>query len=48
MPFLFPILTVPWVSLAVCDYGISWTNSIIFYTIIIVDDNTIVLHKNEL
>ena len=33
---------------AVCDYGISWPYSIIFETIIIVDDNTIVLHKTEL
>ena len=44
MPILFPILTVPWVGHAVCDYGISWTYSIIFDTIIIVDDNTIVFH----
>ena len=29
---------------AVCDCGISWPYSIIFETIIIVDDNTIVLH----
>ena len=32
---------------AVCEYGISWPYSIIFETIIIVDDNTIVLHKIE-
>ena len=31
-----------------CDYGISWPYSIIFETLIIVDDNTIVLHKIEL
>ena len=33
---------------AVCDCGISWPYSIIFESIIIVDDNTIVLHKIEL
>ena len=33
---------------AVCDCGISWPYSIIFETIIIFDDNTIVLHKIEL
>ena len=33
---------------AVCDYGISWPYSFIFETIIIVDDNIIVLHKIEL
>ena len=33
---------------AVCDCGISWPYSIINGTIIIVDDNTIVLHKIEL
>ena len=30
---------------AVCDCGISWPYTIIFETIIIVYDNTIVLHK---
>ena len=33
---------------AVCDSVISWPYSIIFVTIIIVDDSTIVLHKIEL
>ena len=32
---------------AVCDCGISWSNSIVFQTIIIVNDNTIVLHMPE-
>ena len=33
---------------AVYDCGISWPYSFIFDTIVIVDDNTIVLHKIEL
>ena len=33
---------------SVCDYGIFWPYSIIIGTIIIVDGNTIVLHKIEL
>ena len=33
---------------AVCDCGFSWSYSFIFGTIIIVDNNTIALHKIEL
>ena len=33
---------------AVCNCGITWPFSVIFGTIIIVDENTIVLHKIEL
>ena len=48
MPILYPFLAVPWVSLqSVIMAFLSHTLSI-FETIIVVDDNTIVLHKIEL
>ena len=48
MPSLCPFLTVPWVGLrSVIMAFLGYTLSF-FETIIIVDDNTIVLHKIEL
>ena len=43
IPTLCPFLAVP-----VCDCVISWPYSILFETIILVDENTIVLHTIEL
>ena len=44
MPTLCPFLKVLTGWPAVCNCGIAWLYSIIFGTIIIVDDNTSVLH----
>ena len=49
MPSLCPFLTVLWVGLqSVIVAFLGHTLSFFFETIIIVDDNTIVLHKIEL
>ena len=49
MPTLCPFLTVPWVGLqSVIVAFLDRSYSIIFETIIIVDDNTIVFYKIEL
>ena len=49
MPTLSPFLTVPWVGMqTVITAFLGHTLSFFFETIIIVDDNTIVLHNIEL
>ena len=48
MPFLCPFLTVPWVGLQSVIMAFFGQTLSIFETIIIVDDNTIVLQKIEL
>ena len=48
MPSLCPFLTVPWVGLQSVVMAFLGHTLSFFETIIIVDDNTIVLHKIEL
>ena len=48
MPTLCPFLTVPWVGLQSVIMTFLGHALSVFETIIIVDDNTIVLHKIEL
>ena len=48
MPSLCPILAVPWVGLQSVIMAFLGHTLSVSYTIIIVDDNTIVLHKIEL
>ena len=48
MPTLCPFLIVPWVDLQSVIMAFLGHTRIIFETIIIVDDNIIVLHKIEL
>ena len=48
MPSLCPFLTVPWVGLQSMIMAFLGHTLSFFETIIIVDDNTIVLHKIEL
>ena len=47
MPALCPFLTVPWVGLQSVIMAFLGHTLSFFETIIIVDDNTIVLHKIE-
>ena len=48
MPTLCPFLAVPWVDLQSVIMAVLGHSLSFFETIIIVDDNTIVLHKIEL
>ena len=48
MPTLCPFLTLPWVGLQSVSMAFLGHTLSFFETIIIVDDNTIVLHKIEL
>ena len=48
MPSLCPFITVPWVGLQSVIMAFLGHTLSFFETIIIVDDNTIVLHKIEL
>ena len=48
MPTLFPFLTVQWVGLQSVIVAFLGHTLSFFETIIIVDDNTIVLHKIEI
>ena len=48
MPTLCPFLMVPWVGLQSVIMAFIGHTLSFFETIIIVDDNTIVLHKIEL
>ena len=48
MPTLCPFLTVPWVGLQSVIVAFLGHTLSFFETIIIVDDNTIVLHKIKL
>ena len=48
MPSLCPFLTVPWVGLQSVIMAFLGHTISFFETIIIVDDNTIVLHKIDL
>ena len=48
MPSLCPFLTVPWVGLQSVIMAFLCHTHSFFETVIIVDDNTIVLHKIEL
>ena len=48
MPTLRPFLLVPWVGLQSITMAFLSHTLSFFETIIIVDDNTIVLHKIEL
>ena len=48
MPTLGPFLTVPWVGLQSVIVAFLGHTLSLFETIIIVDDDTIVLHKMEL
>ena len=48
MPTLCPFLAVPWIGLQSVIMAFLGHTLLFFETIIIVDDNTIVLHKIEL
>ena len=48
MPSLCPFLTVPWVGLQSVIIAFLGHTLSFFETIILIDDNTIVLHKIEL
>ena len=48
MPTLYPFLTVPWVGLQSVIMAFLGHTLSFFETIIIVDDNTIVLHMIQL
>ena len=48
MPSLCPFLTVPWVGLQSVIMAFLGHTISFFETVIIVDDNTIVLHKIDL
>ena len=48
MPSLCPFLTVPWVGLQSVNIAFLGHTLSFFETIMIVDDNTIVLHKIQL